>query len=92
MKKGKRYAELTKLVDRTNNYDPQEAVALVKKLANAKFDETIEAHIRLGVDVRQTSRSVEQLYFHTELVKKLKFLYSLKMQKLKKRKQQEQNS
>ena len=43
MKKGKRYAELTKLVDRTNNYDPQEAVALVKKLANAKFDETIEA-------------------------------------------------
>ena len=42
MKKGKRYAELTKLVDRTNNYDPQEAVALVKKLANAKFDETIE--------------------------------------------------
>ena len=76
MKKGKRYAELTKLVDRTNNYDPQEAVALVKKLANAKFDETIEAHIRLGV----------------ELVKKLKFLYSLKMQKLKKRKQQEQNS
>ena len=85
MKKGKRYAELTKLVDRTNNYDPQEAVALVKKLANAKFDETIEAHIRLGVDGRQ-------LYFHTELVKKLKFLYSLKMQKLKKRKQQEQNS
>ena len=53
MKKGKRYAELTKLVDRTNNYDPQEAVALVKKLANAKFDETIEAHIRLGVDRRQ---------------------------------------
>ena len=53
MKKGKRYAELTKLVDRTNNYDPQEAVALVKKLANAKFDETIEAHIRLGVDGRQ---------------------------------------
>ena len=89
MKKGKRYAELTKLVDRTNNYDPQEAVALVKKLANAKFDETIEAHIRLGVDGRQAD---QQLYFHTELVKKLKFLYSLKMQKLKKRKQQEQNS
>ena len=56
MKKGKRYAELTKLVDRTNNYDPQEAVALVKKLANAKFDETIEAHIRLGVDGRQADQ------------------------------------
>ena len=58
MKKGKRYAELTKLVDRTNNYDPQEAVALVKKLANAKFDETIEAHIRLGVDGRHADQQV----------------------------------
>ena len=58
MKKGKRYAELTKLVDRTNNYDPQEAVALVKKLANAKFDETIEAHIRLGVDGRQADQQI----------------------------------
>ena len=94
MKKGKRYAELTKLVDRTNNYDPQEAVALVKKLANAKFDETIEAHIRLGVDGRQADQQIRGAVVlpHTELVKKLKFLYSLKMQKLKKRKQQEQNS
>ena len=58
MKKGKRYAELTKLVDRANNYDPQEAVALVKKLANAKFDETIEAHIRLGVDGRHADQQV----------------------------------
>ena len=58
MKKGKRYAELTKLVDRTNNYDPQEAVALVKNLANAKFDETIEAHIRLGVDGRQADQQI----------------------------------
>ena len=58
MKKGKRYAELTKLVDRTNNYDPQEAVALVKKLANAKFDETIEAHIRLGVDGRHADQQI----------------------------------
>ena len=58
MKKGKRYAELTKLVDRANNYDPQEAVALVKKLANAKFDETIEAHIRLGVDGRQADQQI----------------------------------
>ena len=58
MKKGKRYAELTKLVDRANNYDPQEAVALVKKLAKAKFDETIEAHIRLGVDGRQADQQI----------------------------------
>mgnify|MGYP003168940364 CR=1 FL=1 len=91
MKKGKRYAELTKLVDRTNNYDPQEAVALVKKLANAKFDETIEAHIRLGVDGRQADQQIRGAVVLPH-VKKLKFLYSLKMQKLKKRKQQEQNS
>ena len=58
MKKGKRYAELTKLVDRTNNYDPQEAVALVKKLANAKFDETIEAHIRTGCDGRHADQQI----------------------------------
>ena len=93
MKKGKRYAELTKLVDRTNNYDPQEAVALVKKLANAKFDETIEAHIRLGVDGRQADQQIRGAVVlpHGTGQKKLKFLYSLKMQKLK-RKQQEQNS
>ena len=58
MKKGKRYAELTKLVDRTNNYDPQEAVALVKKLANAKFDETIEAHIKTGCDGRHADQQI----------------------------------
>ncbi len=46
MKKVRDTQSLQKLVDRTNNYDPQETVALVKKLANAKFDETIEAHIR----------------------------------------------
>ena len=58
MKKGKRYAELTKLVDRANNYDPQEAVALVKKLANAKFDETIEAHIKTGCDGRHADQQI----------------------------------
>ena len=93
MKKGKRYAELTKLVDRTNNYDPQEAVALVKKLANAKFDETIEAHIRLGVDGRQADQQIRgAVVLPHGTGKEVKVLYSLKMQKLKKRKQQEQNS
>ena len=43
MKKGKRYAESAKLVDRTNLYDVEEAVAIVKKAASAKFDETVEA-------------------------------------------------
>lgn len=58
MKKGKRYVEATKLVDRTNLYDVEDAVALVKKAASAKFDETIEAHIRLGVDGRHADQQV----------------------------------
>ena len=56
MKKGKRYVESAKLVDRTNLYDVEEAVSIIKKTANAKFDETIEAHIKLGV------RRLEYLY------------------------------
>ena len=58
MKKGKRYVEAAKLVDRTATYDVGEAVALVKKSASAKFDETIEAHIRLGVDGRHADQQV----------------------------------
>ena len=58
MKKGKRYAESAKLVDRTNLYDVEEAVAIVKKAASAKFDETVEAHIRLGVDGRHADQQI----------------------------------
>ena len=58
MKKGKRYVEAAKLVYRTATYDVAEAVALVKKSASAKFDETIEAHIRLGVDGRHADQQV----------------------------------
>ena len=50
MKKGKKYTEAAKLIDRTMAYDTAEAVALVKKAATAKFDETVEAHIRTGCD------------------------------------------
>ena len=46
MKRGKRYVEAAKLVDRTNLYEASEAISIVKKAAGAKFDETIEAHIR----------------------------------------------
>ena len=58
MKKGKRYVESAKLVDRTNLYDVEEAVSTIKKTANAKFDETIEAHIKLGVDGRHADQQV----------------------------------
>ncbi|MDO4555873.1 MAG: 50S ribosomal protein L1 [Lachnospiraceae bacterium] len=58
MKKGKRYLEAAKLIDRTTTYDATEAVSLVKKCASAKFDETIEAHIRLGVDGRHADQQV----------------------------------
>ena len=58
MKKGKRYVEATKLVDKNATYDVAESVALVKKSASAKFDETIEAHFRLGVDGRHADQQV----------------------------------
>ena len=58
MKKGKRYAEAAKLVDRASLYSVADAVAIVKKSASAKFDETVEAHIRLGVDGRHADQQV----------------------------------
>lgn len=58
MKRGKRYSNAIKLVDRTVQYDITEAVNLVKQTAVAKFDETIEAHIRLGVDGRHADQQV----------------------------------
>ncbi len=58
MKRGKKYLESAKLIDRMSLYDPAEAVSLVKKTAVAKFDETIEAHIRLGVDGRHADQQV----------------------------------
>ena len=50
MKHGKKYIEAAKQIERGNLYEKTEAIALVKKAAVAKFDETIEAHIRTGCD------------------------------------------
>lgn len=58
MKRGKKYLESLKLVDRTRLYDPTEAMDLVQKAATAKFDETVEAHIKLGVDSRHADQQV----------------------------------
>ncbi len=58
MKHGKKYAEAAKLVDKATLYDPSEAIALVKKTACAKFDETVEAHIRTGCDGRHADQQI----------------------------------
>lgn len=57
-KHGKRYAEAVKNVDQEAFYEPQEAVELVKKLAAAKFDETVEVAVRLGVDPKKQDQAV----------------------------------
>ncbi len=57
-KKGKRYQEAVKLVESTKLYELEEAVALLKQTAKAKFDETVELHIRLGVDGRHADQQV----------------------------------
>ena len=58
MKRGKKYIEAAKLVDRANLYDVAEAFDLVVKTSSAKFDETVEAHIKLGVDSRHADQQV----------------------------------
>lgn len=58
MKRGKKYQELLKTFDRQEIFDIEEAVAQVKKLATAKFDETIELHVKLGVDSRHADQQV----------------------------------
>ena len=58
MKHGKKYTEAAKLVDRSVAYEPADAIALVKKTATAKFDETIEVHIRTGCDGRHADQQI----------------------------------
>ncbi len=58
MKHGKKYVESSKLIDRTKTYDIDEAIATVVKTATAKFDETVELHVRLGVDGRHADQQV----------------------------------
>lgn len=58
MKRGKKYLEKEKLVDKSMLYDTNEAIDLAVKTSTAKFDETVEAHIRLGVDSRHADQQV----------------------------------
>src|ERR671919_1034915 len=57
-KRGKRFREALEKVDRTRRYAPAEAVALVKETASTKFDETVEVHVRLGVNVRHAEEQL----------------------------------
>ena len=86
MKRGKKYIEAAKLIERGNLYDKNEAVALVKKAATAKFDETIEAHIRTGCDGRHADQQIRGLeqrrhWSSLKILKKLR-LSNLKQAKL----------
>lgn len=58
MSHGKRYTDLVKEFDKQQEYSLEEAVNLVKKMANAKFDETVEMHFRLGIDPRQAEQQI----------------------------------
>ena len=58
MAKGKKYVDSTKLIDRAAQYDVTEAMDLVIKTATAKFDETVELHVKLGVDSRHADQQV----------------------------------
>lgn len=57
-KHGKKYQEAAKLVDRSNDYSPEEAVELIKKTSYAKFDATVEAHLRMGLDPRKADQQI----------------------------------
>jgi len=57
-KHGKKYQEASKLVDRSRSYSPEEAIDLAKKASYAKFDETVELHLRMGVDPRSADQQV----------------------------------
>ena len=58
MKKGKRYQEAAKLRDKTNLYEAPEAISIVKQAASAKFDETIEVHLKMGLDGRHADQQI----------------------------------
>lgn len=58
MKRGKKYLESEKLIDSTKQYDAEEALDLVVQTAKAKFDETVEIHVKLGVDSRHADQQV----------------------------------
>ena len=85
MIKGKKYADSLKMIDRTKLYDPEEAIELVKQTAKAKFDETIEISVRLGVDPRHADQQVRgAVVLPNGTARPFVFLHSLRKTALKK--------
>ena len=58
MKKSKRYVESTKLIDSSKEYEIKEALDIIEKMPKAKFDETVELHVKLGVDSKHADQQV----------------------------------
>ena len=58
MKQGKRYEEAKKLLEKGKEYDAKEALDLIEKMPKAKFDETVELHVKLGVDSKHADQQV----------------------------------
>ena len=90
MKRGKAYQDAAKQFDRTQLYEPVQALQIVNDIAKAKFDETVEVHIKLGsIPATLTSRSEERSACRTEPAKPGKCWYSPKGKKLKRLKMPE---
>ena len=88
-KRGKKYQEALKLFDRHELYEPEKALEIVKSTATAKFDETIEVAVKLGVDPRHADQHVwEPWYCLMVPVKPEPFWFSPRERKLKKLRQQ----
>lgn len=93
MKHGKKYLEAAKAVDRSIQYDPADAISTVKKLATAKFDETIEVHIKTGCDGRHADQQIRgAVVLPHGTGNRFVYLFSLKAQKLMRLLQQVQSS
>ena len=82
MHKGKKYVDSAKTIDRTKQYDPAEALSTVVSTAKAKFDETIELHVKLGVDSRHADQQVRGAIVLPTALQQVALLYSLRAQRL----------
>ena len=79
MFKGKKYVDSQKLLEKSKLYDGAEAMNLVCQTSKAKFDETIEVHLRLGVDSRHADQQVQRRYRSSSTVQVRRFAFSFSL-------------